>query len=86
MEAAITAKDGEIASLQQNVASLNAAADEQAKKMAALTADKDALQAQLDKTVASKKQTTLILAILLALAVILAIIGFVRGGRKGAAA
>ena len=53
--------------------------------MAALNADKDALSAQLDKTVASKKSTTLILAILLGLAVILAIVGFVRG-RKGALA
>ena len=34
---------------------------------------------------AGKKSTTLILGVLLALAVILAIIGFVRGGKKGPA-
>jgi len=77
-EARIAAKDTEIASLGQTVAALKAAADEQSKKMAALSADKDALQASLDKTVAGKKSVTLILGILLALAVILAIIGFVR--------
>lgn len=85
LDATIAAKDTEIASLQQNVAALKTAADEESKKMAALNADKDALSARLDKTVASKKQTTLILGILLALAVILAIVGFARG-RKGAVA
>jgi chromosome segregation ATPase len=78
MESQISAKDAEIASLQQTEASLKAAAEEQGKKMAALSADKDALSAQLDKTVASKKQTTLILGILLAVAVILAIFGLAR--------
>jgi chromosome segregation ATPase len=78
MEAQIAAKDGEIAALKQAEASLLAAAEEQAKKMAALGADKDALAANLDKTIASKKSTTLVLGILLALAVILAIIGFAR--------
>ena len=75
----ITAKDAEIAVLQQTEASLKAAAEEQSMKIAALNADKDALTAQLDKTVASKKSTTLILGILLALAVILAIVGFLPG-------
>ena len=83
MEAAIVAKDGEIASLQQGVAALKTAADEQSKKMAALNADKAALSATLDKTVSSKKSTTLILGVLLALAVILAIIGFVRAQEDG---
>lgn len=78
MESQIAAKDAEIASLQRTEASLKAAAEEQDKKMAALSADKDALTAQLDKTAAGKKQTTLILGVLLALAVLLAIIGFVR--------
>ena len=78
MEAAITAKDGEIAGLQQNVASLKTAADEQSKALATLNADKTALQGTLDKTIASKKSTTLILGVLLALAVILAIVGFIR--------
>lgn len=86
MEAAITAKDGEIASFQQNVASLKTAAEDQAKAMAALNASKDAVSAELAKTAAAKKKTTLILGVLLALAVILAIVGFVRGGKKGAAA
>ena len=85
MEAAITAKDGEIAALQQSVASLKTAAEEQAKAMAALNVSKDAVSADLAKTVAAKKKTTLILGVLLALAVILAIVGFARGGKKSAA-
>jgi chromosome segregation ATPase len=84
MESQIAAKDAEIAALQRTEASLKAAAEEQDKKIAALSADKDALTAQLDKTVAGKKQTTLILGVLLALAVLLAIIGFVR--KRSAAA
>ncbi len=84
MEAQIAAKDGEIAALKQTEASLLAAAEEQAKKMAALGADKDALAANLDKTIASKKSTTLILGILLGLAVILAIVGFARGRKPSA--
>lgn len=84
MESLIAAKDAEIASLQRTEASLKAAAEEQDKKMAALSADKDALTAQLDKTVSGKKQTTLILGVLLALAVLLAIVGFVR--KRSAAA
>jgi chromosome segregation ATPase len=78
MEALVTSKDAEIAALRQSEASLKAAAEEQAKSMAALGSDKDALTAQLDKTVAAKKQMTLILGLLLALAVILAIVGFAR--------
>jgi len=84
METLITAKEAEIAALQQTEASLKAAAEEQSNKLAALTADKNSLTAQLDKTVASKKSTTLILGILLGLAVILALVGFLRG-RKTAA-
>jgi chromosome segregation ATPase len=84
MEALISAKDAEIAKLQQSETSLKAAVEDLNKKMAALTADKDALKADLDKTIAAKKQTTLILGILLALAVILAIVGFAR--KKSAAA
>jgi septal ring factor EnvC (AmiA/AmiB activator) len=83
LEATIAAKDGEISSLQQNVTSLKSAADEQTKAMAALNADKNTLSATLDKTISSKKSTTLILSILLGLAVILAIVGFVR--KKAAA-
>ena len=78
MESLIASKDAEIAKLQQSEAALKAAADEQAKQMAALSADKDALTAQLDKAVSGKKQTTLILGVLLGLAVLLAIVGFVR--------
>jgi peptidoglycan hydrolase CwlO-like protein len=84
MESLIASKDAEIAKLQQSEASLKAAADDQTKKMAALGADKDALTAQLDKTVSGKKQMTLILGVLLALAVLLAIVGFVR--KRSAAA
>jgi chromosome segregation ATPase len=84
-EALIASKDAEISALKTSEASLKAAADEQARKMAALTTEKDNLSATLDKTVASKKSTTLILAVLLGLAVLLAIVGFVRG-RKGPAA
>jgi chromosome segregation ATPase len=84
MESQIAAKDAEIASLQRAEASLKAAGEEQDKKIAALSADKDALTAQLDKTVAGKKQTTLILGVLLALAVLLAIVGFAR--KRSAAA
>jgi peptidoglycan hydrolase CwlO-like protein len=84
MESQIAAKDAEIASLQRTEASLKAAAEEQDKKMAALSADKDALTAQLDMTVSGKKQMTLILGVLLALAVLLAIVGFVR--KRSAAA
>jgi len=78
MEALIASKDAEIAKLQQSETSLKAAVEDLNKKTAALTADKDSLKADLDKTVASKKQMTLILGILLALAVILAIVGFAR--------
>lgn len=84
MESLVAAKEAEIAALQQSEAALKAAAEEQAKKMTALNADKDALSAELDKTVASKKQSTLILGILLAVAVILAIVGIVRGRKKAA--
>jgi len=84
MEAAIAVKDTEISSLQQSEAALKAAAEDQSKKMAALNADKDALTVTLDKTVSSKKSTTLILGILLGLAVILAIVGFLRGKKTGA--
>jgi peptidoglycan hydrolase CwlO-like protein len=84
MESQVAAKDAEIASLQRTEASLKAAAEEQDKKMAALSADKDALTAQLDQTVSGKKQMTLILGVLLALAVILAVVGFVR--KRSAAA
>jgi chromosome segregation ATPase len=84
MEATIAAREGDISSLQQNVASLKAAAEEQSKAMAALNASKDSVSAQLAKTVSDKKTMTLVLGVLLALAIILAIIGFVR--KKGAAA
>ncbi len=84
MESLVAAKEAEIAALQRSEAALKAAAEEQAKKMAALNADKDALSAELDKTVASKKQSTLILGILLAVAVILAIVGIFRGRKKAA--
>jgi chromosome segregation ATPase len=84
LESQIAAKDAEISALKQSEAALKAAAEEQNKKMAALSADKDALAAQLDQTVAGKKSMTLILGVLLALAVILAIVGFVR--RRGPAA
>ncbi len=84
METMIATKEAEIAALQQTEASLKAAAEEQSIKLAALTADKNSLTAELDKTVASKKSTTLILGILLGLAVILALVGFLRG-RKTAA-
>jgi hypothetical protein len=78
MESQIAAKDAEIVKLQQSEASLKAAAEEQSRKMAALSADKDALAAQLDKTVSGRKQITLILGVLLALAVILAVVGLAR--------
>lgn len=84
MESLVAAKDAEIAELQRNEAALKAAADEQSKAMAALNADKDALASELDATKASKKQTTLILGSLLAVAVLLAIIGIVRGRKKAA--
>jgi chromosome segregation ATPase len=84
METLIAAKEADIAALQQTEASLKAAAEEQSNKLAALTADKNSLTAELDKTVASKKSTTLILGILLGLAIILALVGFLRG-RKTAA-
>jgi chromosome segregation ATPase len=84
METLIAAKEADIAALQQTEASLKAAAEEQNNKLAALTADKNSLTAELDKTVASKKSTTLILGILLGLAIILALVGFLRG-RKTAA-
>jgi chromosome segregation ATPase len=84
MESLVAAKDAEIAALQKNEATLKAAADEQAKAMAALNADKDALSSELDKTKAGQKQTTLILGILLAVAVLLAVVGFARGRKKPA--
>jgi chromosome segregation ATPase len=77
-EAAITAKDAEISQLQSTEASLKAAAEEQAKKMAALTKDKNDLQALMEKTVAGKNTLIYILVALLAVAVILAIVGFAR--------
>ena len=85
-EALIASKDAEISALKTSEASLKAAAEEQSKKMAALNADKDSLSAELNKTVSDKKRTTLILAVLLGLAVILAIVAFVRGRKKSAAA
>jgi chromosome segregation ATPase len=84
METLIVSKDGEIASLQQTEADLKAAAEEQSAKLAALTSDKNNLSATLDKTISSKKSTTLILGILLGLAVILALIGFLRGKKTAA--
>ncbi len=84
MEDQIAAKDVEIASLKQSEAALMAAAEDQGQKMAALTSEKNDLSAALDKTIASKKSTTLILGILLGLAVILAIVGFARGRKKPA--
>lgn len=83
-EALITAKDGEIATLKQSEGSLKAQGEDLSKKIAALNTDKDALNAQLTKTIAGKKSTTLILGILLALAVIAAIVGFAR--KRGPAA
>ena len=85
MEAAITAKDAEIAGLQKNIADMKAQAEDQTKTIATLNADKTALQSQLNETVSSKKSTTLILGILLAIAVILAIVGFVRKPKMPAA-
>jgi chromosome segregation ATPase len=85
MESQIAAKDEMIASLRESEARLTAASEEQSRQMAALNSEKDDLSATLDKTIAGKKSTTLILGILLALAVILAIVGFVRG-RKGPSA
>jgi len=84
-EALIAAKDAEIASLKTNEAALKAAADEQAQKMAALNTEKSDLSTLMDKTVSGKNKTILILEILLALAVILAIVGFVRGRKRGSA-
>jgi chromosome segregation ATPase len=84
MESLVAAKDAEIAALQRTEASLKAAAEEESKRMAALNADKDALATQLDQANASKKRTTLILGILLAVAVLLAIVGFVLGRKKAA--
>jgi len=84
METLIASKDTEIASLQRSEAALKAAAEDQARTLAALNVDKDSLSAQLDKTISSKKSTTLILGLLLGLAVILALVGFLRG-RKGQA-
>jgi chromosome segregation ATPase len=83
-ESSIAAKDTEIASLRQSEAQIKAAADEQARKLAALSSEKDGLTAQLDKTISGKKSITLVLGVLLALAVILAVIGFARR-RKGPA-
>jgi len=78
MEAAIAAKDGEITGLQKNVADLKAQGEDQVKRIAVLDTDKGDLTTKLNDTIASKKSTTLILGILLALAVILAIVGFLR--------
>jgi hypothetical protein len=85
MNAAIAAKDAEIASLRQNEAQLKAAADEQSRKMAALSADKDSLAALMEKTVSGKNRTIALLAVLLGLALIAAIAGIVRGRKKAAA-
>jgi predicted transcriptional regulator len=78
----IAAKDTEISSLQTSEAALKAAAEEQSKKMAALNTEKDDLSARMEKTVSDKNRLIWILGILLALAVILAIVGFVRGRKK----
>jgi chromosome segregation ATPase len=85
LEALIAAKDAEISTLKTNEADLKAAAEEQSRKMAALNTDKDALSALMNKTVSGKNRLVLILAVLLGLAVILAIVGFVRGKRGSAA-
>ncbi len=77
-EAAIAAKDTQISQLQASEASLKATGDDQAKKIAALTKDKNDLQALMEKTVSSKNTLIYVLAALLALAVILAIVGFAR--------
>lgn len=84
-EALIASKETEIASLKTNEAALKTAAEEQSRKTAALNTEKDALSAQMEKTVSGKNRLIWILEILLALAVILAIVGFVRGRKKGSA-
>lgn len=82
-ESLIAAKDAEISSLKTtSEAALKAAADDQARKVAALNSEKDALSAEMEKTVSGKSRTIWILEILLALAVVLAIVGFVRGRKK----
>jgi chromosome segregation ATPase len=85
MEAEIAAKDTEIGSLKQSEAALKAKSDDQAREIVGLNADKDLLTSNLNKTVAGKRSTTLILGILLAVAVILAIIGFARKPKSPAA-
>lgn len=84
-EARIGSKDAEISQLQTREAALKATADDQSRKMAALNTEKDALSAQLKKTVSGKNLLIGILAVLLGLAVILAVVGFVRSRRIGAA-
>jgi chromosome segregation ATPase len=83
-EARIASKDAEISQLQTREAALKAAADDQSRKMAALNSEKDALSAQLKKTVSGKNLLIGILAVLLALAVILAVVAFVRSRRTAA--
>jgi chromosome segregation ATPase len=86
MESQIAAKDEMIASLRDSEAKLTAASEDQGRQITALMSDKDNLTAELDKTIAGKKSITLILGILLALAVILAIIGFARGRKTASPA
>jgi len=85
MESLIASKDTEISSLQTSEAALKAAAEDQNRKMAALNGEKDALSTRMGKTVSDKNRLIGILAVLLGLAVILAIVGFVRGRKKTAA-
>jgi len=84
-EALIASKDTEISRLQANEAALKAAAAEQNKKMTALQKERDDLQALMDKTISGKNTLIYILAALLAVAVILAIVGFARKRRTGEA-
>jgi len=83
-EAAIAAKDTEIARLQSSEASLKAAGEEQAKKISALQKEKADLQALMDKTVAGKMTIIYVLAVLFVIALIAAIVGFRKRGAAAA--
>jgi len=77
-EATIETKNSEIESLKNSEAALKKADEENKAKIASLNKDLADLTEKMNKEITGKKKTITILAVLLAVAIILAIIGFAR--------
>ena len=81
-EALISSKDSEISRLRNNLAELNNTISNQKQQIASLNGEKNALTTQMQETTASKNRTITILAVLLGIAVIVAIAGFVMARKR----